>query len=602
MNELVTILSALVEHGPALLSGVSAVLLAGVLAMLLHRAPLQRRWLGLVTALGAGLYLVVGLWPLPRLALRTADSEQQTLGADAIAGLTAEQRLSRLQAALASLDEGSQPASSQLAATNSVSLGTEAGAIAAPAAASRWSWPLLLAAVYAFGAAIMLVRLLAGRLRLARLLTGCKPVPSVHWRGIQWPRGTRVLSSPRAVRPFCCGVLRPVVVVPRTLLAESDAVALQAVLRHEAAHLVAGDVRALALLSWLSVPLFCHPLFWWLCREVRFCSELLADEAAAAADGRQQYARALIELAERDDPTVAAVGTIAVFRRPSEFYRRIQMLLQRQGSLSMSASRLRRAALSATMLCLVGAAASVFGVPAAAQDPVPPVQQQNAELRQAIETIALLRAELAALRSKGEVPQFHSHDFGVDALQQFGADAAAPPAARPDQQLPGQQAPRGQEPVPATPGSGAPAQAKSPLLHDAFGAQGEAAGALPPRAATSMGDSATSASALADLASRYLDLQAELEVQRDSTARLKTLAEAGQVQVTESKAAATRLRALERKVAIVARLVDGEIAATDAELRWLITRRAAASPAEVMPIEQQMDRARTRLEVLSSLR
>ena len=602
MNEFVTILSALVEHGPALLLGVTAVLLAGVLAMLLHRAPLQRRWLGLVTAVGVGLYLVVGLWPLPRLALRTADSEQQALGADAIAGLTAEQRLSRLQAALASLGDGSQPASAQLPATDLASVNSAADAIAVPAAASRWSWSQLLAAVYAAGAAIMLLRLLVGRLRLARLLTGCKPVPSMHWRGIQWPRGTRVLSSPRAVRPFCCGVWRPVVVVPRSLLAESDAAALHAVLRHEAAHLSAGDVRALSLLSWLSVPLFCHPLFWWLCREVRFCSELLADEAAAAADGRQQYARALIELAERNDPTVAAVGTIAVFRRPSEFYRRIQMLLQRQGSLSMSASRLRRAALSATMLCLVGAAASVFGVPAAAQDPVSPLQQQNAELRQAIETIALLRAELAALRSKSEAPQGHPRDFGTDAFQEYGSNAAARPAARPDQLPPVQEVPKSREPAPGTPGSGGvPAEAKLPLLRDVFGAQSDA-GALPPRAATSMGDSATAASALADLASRYLDLKAELDVQQESAARLKSLAAAGQVEVTESKAAATRLRALERKVEIVGRLIDGEIAATEAELRWLITRRVATSPAEVMPIEQQMDRVRTRLEVLRSVK
>lgn len=596
MNDLLTALAALAEHGPALLLGVTVVLLAGVLVMLLHRAPVQRRWLGLTTALGVGLYLLVGLWPLPRLALGTADSSLSSAVAEDVAGLSAEQRLSRLQAALASLDEGSVPSASSLRPDSNAG---DLASVALPPG-SPWSWSLVLAAAYAVGATLTLARLLVGWLRLRRLLAGCRPVPHAHWRGIQWPRGTRVLSSPRAVRPFCCGVWRPVVVVPRSLLADSDAVALHAVLRHEAAHLSAGDARALTLLSWLSVPLFCHPLFWWLCREVRFCSELLADEAAAATEGRQQYARALIDLAERNDPTVAAVGTIAVFRRPSEFYRRIQMLLQRRGSLSMSASRLRRAAHSAAMLCLVGGAASVFGVPAAAQEPASSLPQQNAELRQAIETIALLRAELAAWRSKGILVHYGDYSGA------HGADGAPAPAAQPDQQRPGQPAPKSLEPVspaPAAPASGeVPVLAQIPLLSNLFTAPTGDATALASRPAATQGDAATAASALADLASRYLDLQAELDVQQESAARLKSLAAAGQVEVSESKAAATRLRALERKRMVVGRLIDGEIAATEAELRWLITRRAAALTNEVMPIEQQMDRARTRLEVLRSVK
>lgn len=407
MNAL-ALLEALAQHGPALLLGVTVVLLAGSTTVALHRSPAQRRRLGVLTALGAALYLAVGVAPLPRVALR----HDAPRDADVVAApLSAAARTAMLRMAMDELADARPVAVSPrdgsaaaVADAPSLALPREDAPLPPPAAApawweraAAWPWALLLAGAYAVGVVAMLVRTIGGRLRLRALLAACRPVPASLLRGLELPAGTRVLGTARAVRPFCAGFARPVVVLPEAMLAPERAAELHAVVRHEAAHVRAGDPRVWSLLAWLAVPLFCHPLFWWLCREVRFCSELLADDAAARCGGRQLYARALIDLAERSGPQVAAAGTVAVFHRPSEFYRRIQMLLARQGSLPTSIPRWRRCAHALSMLCLVGGAASVFGVPAPAQEPARSLKKENADLRATVDT---LRDELAALRAQ----------------------------------------------------------------------------------------------------------------------------------------------------------------------------------------------------------
>ena len=67
MSAFEAVLAAIAEHGPMLLAGVTVVLAAGLLAMRWQSSYVRRRHLGVVTAVGAGLYLVSAAVPLPRI-------------------------------------------------------------------------------------------------------------------------------------------------------------------------------------------------------------------------------------------------------------------------------------------------------------------------------------------------------------------------------------------------------------------------------------------------------------------------------------------------------------------------------------------------------
>ena len=375
------------------------------------------------------------------------------------------------------------------------------------------------------------------------------------------------------------------------------------------------------------------------------------------------------------------------------------MLLQRQGPLSTSSSRLRRAAQSFAMSCLVVAAASLFGVPALAQDPVPTLRQQNTELRQ---TIELLRGELAELRAQigtlRETPPPTAPVPVPGSLDQLLGGRPAQ-ADRNESSLP-QDAPTLQEPgggrLFGVMSTGVPVLSQVPLLNNLFGARTDGLATEPAPVPTrpytiqkgdslariadrELGDASrldqikslnpeldmahvrvgqvlqlptlnveptdhaalpgsggdgiampeplpsanlpvnpggglapvptplppatpSSVTALADLTSRYLDLQGELEVQRIAVDEAKALAQAGQMPQREAARAAVQLRTLERKLAIASRLIDGEIAASEAELQWLQARRGESSPTDVLQLEMQMGRARSRLDALRSVR
>ncbi|HEX6813516.1 MAG TPA: M56 family metallopeptidase, partial [Planctomycetota bacterium] len=565
------------------------------------------------------------------------------------------------------------------------------------AARAEIAWPTLLASAYLLGVLLFLLRHLAGKARLRRLLAACREAAPASVPGFTLPHGTRLLLSPQRVRPFCTGVLRPVIVLPDELLEPDRAAEARAVAAHEASHLRAGDSRVSALLALLAIPLYCHPLFWWLCREVRFCNELLADDDAAGPD-RNSYARALLDLAEHDQPALAAAGTVAVFHRPSEFYRRIQMLLQRRGSLSSPPSLRSRAMHALAALCFVGTVASLFGAPAAAQDPPDAARRQRES--ELLDTIAALRAEIRELRTLvqthnaepvapartptppleatrlfGEMQRADAYRALLDqqpgdsseaarrrlmskaehyvvkngdsleriAKRELGDASRMDEIRRLNPEIDPERLRVGQTLL--LPGDALllkllgrtkDSTVDSDLLQDMARSTaketgdrfGQGPGAAPageppppsgslqpgdlftyparpgqnvPRPAAA--DTAPSpANATEELTSRYLDLLAGIEVAEAVADDSKKLSEAGLRPQLEARKDAVNLRTLKKKFAIVERLLDGEIAATEAEIAWLTQKIEASEAGERAPLTIQCDRARTRLEALRSVK
>lgn len=572
----------LVAHGPRLLLGVTCVLGLGAVWTALLRDPAARRRSGLWTAGLSALYLATAAVPLPRFAIADAP----TAASPAPGG-------ANLAAALRVLggDDMARSTAASAPASSAPTTSPSATPPAPPTAAAASIWPQLAVAGYGLGCAVAAAFWLCGACRLTRILRRARPTAAPF----ALPVGTRLFATDAAIRPFCCGIVRPRIVVPRTLLGAGRGDQLTAVLRHEAAHAAARDPLAQALLAALGIVLWCHPLFWWLCADVRFQAELCADDRAAA-NRRTAYARELLDLADDAGPHTAVPGTVAVFRRPSDFTRRIQMLLQPKTASPLPPSRLRRAAQALSLCALTAAAASTLGVPLPAQDPQrAAVQAECDKLR---DEIAQLKNELAQFKARmasGSLVEVTEAVVPASApsATTTGAAATPQPAGVPVlSQVPivnrlFTKDPTATTPVPA----GTPA---APL--DTF----QSANPFQP-AGTSQAADGTSLEATADLTSRVIDLDSEIDVTRTELERLRPMAEAGVASQTDVRKAEVRLKALERKKAIVQKLVRGEIEATEAEIQWLLRRKKEGDKTEDLRLDSLLRRAAAKLDALRAV-
>ncbi len=160
--------------------------------------------------------------------------------------------------------------------------------------------------LWLLGATALLAKTLGGWLLLRRrILRRAVPVerpwPDVMRRiaerlGIRRP--VRLVRSDHARVPLVAGWLRPVIVMPASLLAGVPAGTIEAVLAHELAHVRRHDYLVNLLQIAAESALFFHPAVWWLSARIREEREHCCDDIAAGIVGeRLDYARALAEVA-----------------------------------------------------------------------------------------------------------------------------------------------------------------------------------------------------------------------------------------------------------------------------------------------------------------
>ncbi|MCA8973929.1 MAG: hypothetical protein KDC98_04370 [Planctomycetes bacterium] len=247
------------------------------------------------------------------------------------------------------------------------------------------AWPGIVdlaGAALAAGALLAGGCLLVAALLLGHLLRRAVPAPAAVdelLRSLSTsPRRRNPVSirvSDLAWRPFCCGLVRPCILLPRALISASGSerdARLRAVLRHELAHIDRGDLRGRLLFAFAMPLQFWNPLYWRLRRVAADAAELLADEVAAGRrTERAGYARSLIDLAEQlpasREGRVAALG---VFGPQARFHARMTMLLQRRTPLSIRCSHLQTGLRSAAFAAFAVVAAACWTAPEAAPDGV----------------------------------------------------------------------------------------------------------------------------------------------------------------------------------------------------------------------------------------
>jgi beta-lactamase regulating signal transducer with metallopeptidase domain len=112
-------------------------------------------------------------------------------------------------------------------------------------------------------------------------------------------RPVRVFESTLVRVPTVVGYLRPVILLPASVITGLAPVYLDAVLAHELAHVRRHDYLVNTLQSLVETLLFYHPAVWWCSRQIRIEREHCCDDMVVEAGGnRLTYATALAQLEE----------------------------------------------------------------------------------------------------------------------------------------------------------------------------------------------------------------------------------------------------------------------------------------------------------------
>ena len=250
--------------------------------------------------------------------------------------------------------------------------------VAAPVA--QWSWVSLapwFVGVYAFGAAMMFVRLGAGIVRTELMRRRATPITTgvaaaaISKIAKAWRlRGVPLIAcAERIAVPTVIGLVRPMILVPATALTALSEIELELILEHELAHVRRFDLWVNLLQRLGEVVLFFNPAMWYLSRRISTLREYCCDEAVCGrsdfATGGVQFAyvSALLRVVEVSQPArlvgVNAATLAADGGSPSELRRRVASLLGEPMSEPLRVSRGGLLAAVATAAIIVAALGSI---------------------------------------------------------------------------------------------------------------------------------------------------------------------------------------------------------------------------------------------------
>jgi beta-lactamase regulating signal transducer with metallopeptidase domain len=217
-----------------------------------------------------------------------------------------------------------------------------------------------LACLWLGGVALMALRLGAGWRRLRRLWTTQLAAMDPHWlerleelkERLGVTRPVRLFRSALVEAPGVIGWLRPVILIPVSVLSGLTPAQLETILAHELAHIRRNDYLVNLAQNLLETVLFYHPAVWWVSRCVREEREHCCDDLAVEVCGcAETYARALASLEEiRSLP-----GTLALAADGGPLLARIRRLIEPAASTTPVGSKRRRLFWGVVLATVVGA-------------------------------------------------------------------------------------------------------------------------------------------------------------------------------------------------------------------------------------------------------
>ncbi len=140
----------------------------------------------------------------------------------------------------------------------------------------------------------------------------------------------RLKLTEDSMSPAVCGLFRPVILLPQSLVEKLSAGQLRAVLLHEAIHLRRGDVWVNCAQALLQIVYWWHPLLWLANARIRRVREEAVDDAVMLAlrDDADIYAPTLLEVAKLAfNRPLASLGLVGILESRSALRQRIERLV-----------------------------------------------------------------------------------------------------------------------------------------------------------------------------------------------------------------------------------------------------------------------------------
>lgn len=165
--------------------------------------------------------------------------------------------------------------------------------------------PAAMLGIWVAGVIFLSVRLLGGWVVARRLVTRdvTPATPEIERfarrvaEQLALGRAVRVLLSRAVTVPVLVGWLRPVVLIPMSVVSGLTPTQVESLLAHEFAHVRRHDYLVNLLQSVVETLLFYHPAVWWVSGRVRAEREHCCDDLAVSVSDRLTYATALTDLA-----------------------------------------------------------------------------------------------------------------------------------------------------------------------------------------------------------------------------------------------------------------------------------------------------------------
>ena len=255
-----------------------------------------------------------------------------------------------------------------------VSIATGGGSPRVPDAPFAPRWRSLLVALWAIGAALVLVPVMLGRLRVLLLAKRARPLGEGAWSDLVeiaiartgLARDVRVLESDDSTMPMTWGVVRPTVLLPAAAESWTEQ-QRQDVLLHELAHVARLDCLTQVIAQLACAVHWFNPLVWLAARRMCVEREHACDDRVLAAGARpSDYASHLLEVARSMRVgSVAPLGAVAMARRAQLSERLLAVLDATRPRAGVSRRFALPAWLLASALVLVVGALAPAGVDAA---------------------------------------------------------------------------------------------------------------------------------------------------------------------------------------------------------------------------------------------
>ena len=193
----------------------------------------------------------------------------------------------------------------------------------------HFTWSQIVIGIYAIVSLALLVQLIFGYRLTRRLVRDSMPVDR-----------PRVRESESISVPLTIGQIMPTILLPIGWR-EWDSAKLRAVLAHEEAHIRRAD-WAIGVMARINCCVFWfHPLAWWLKRQLALLAEHACDDSALMQVGdRQQYARALLEIASAMKSAHGRLlGDVVPMAKETNVEKRMEQILDETRKLSPAFGR-----------------------------------------------------------------------------------------------------------------------------------------------------------------------------------------------------------------------------------------------------------------------